>query len=271
MTSEPQPRVEMLNILRELLVNFDGIGQGNTSIMNWACPIISFGDPNFSNVATLGLNPSNLEFVDQYGSELQGPLRRFHSLYSLGLNKWKEALDTDLMFLLDSFYGYFNHNPYDNWFKKLDYIISGSSYSYYFPFCNACHLDLVPFATSVKWGYLSKKEQTQLLQVSQKYFAHILKWSRIHTIILNGRSVVDGLQVISGVLFKETQMPLWNLPRQNGQEVLGYAYEGFIDKIGPIALNKEIKVLGYNHNIQSSFGVTSQVQSEIRKWIKINI
>lgn len=31
----------------------------------WASPVVSFGNPAISRVATLGLNPSNLEFVDR--------------------------------------------------------------------------------------------------------------------------------------------------------------------------------------------------------------
>jgi hypothetical protein len=45
----------------------------DSNVIPWACPIPSFGDLTRARVATLGLNPSNREFVDERGNELDGP------------------------------------------------------------------------------------------------------------------------------------------------------------------------------------------------------
>jgi hypothetical protein len=34
-----------------------------------------------------------------------------------------------------------------------------------------------------------------------------------------------------------------------------------------VQLGREVLVLGFNHNIQSSFGVTTRVRAAIRQWV----
>ena len=47
----------------------------------------------------------------------------------------------------------------------------------------------------------------------------------------------------------------------------GKAYRGKISTISNMELGREIKVIGYNHNIQSSYGITKHVMNEINYWI----
>ncbi|WP_221413337.1 hypothetical protein [Marinoscillum sp. 108] len=232
---------------------------------------MSFGDPGTSTLATVGLNPSNLEFLDQNNIELDGYSRRFHTKKSLQIQNWGEINSQELSAIISKCISYFKNNPYDAWFKKLDYLISGSKYSYYFPTSNSCHLDLVPYATSTKWGLLTNSQRSKLLQISINSLGKILNTSSIETLVLNGRGVVDAFNSRSQGILYETLMPGWHLPRKNGNDVLGIAYQGFTDKVGDIKLDKSIRILGFNHNIQSSFGVTSKVQQEIRNWITKSI
>jgi hypothetical protein len=237
------------------------------SVIPWGSPIVSFGDINNSKIATLGLNPSNREFVDEKGNELKGGQRRFHTLHSLGLDSWSEAKDEHMILIAELCDEYFFRNPYDGWFKRLDYIISGTSMSYYFPSGEACHLDLIPYATALKWAALGPQQQDMLLELTSDSLGLLLKSSSIKMIVLNGQTVVENLEKISGINLKRTHMPSWTLPRKSGEGVQGYSYAGTINKIGGVKLRNEILVLGYNHNIQSSFGVTSQVQTSIRNWV----
>ena len=48
---------------------------------------------------------------------------------------------------------------------------------------------------------------------------------------------------------------------------MGFAYEGIVNDLSGMQLDREILVLGFNHNIQSSFGVTKHVIEAIRRWI----
>lgn len=258
--------------LKLLVQELDNPRIANWEVIDWASPVLAFGDLPRSVVATLGINPSDQEFMDTSGIELTGGNRRFHTLKSLGLNKWSEASENDIEKILNSCINYFSGNPYDTWFKRLEYLIQGTGYSYYFPAQNACHLDLVPYATSTKWAKLTSDTKRELLKHVQSSLGKLIKHSPISIVILNGKTIIDYVQQISNVSFTEKQVPEWTLPRTSGKGVSGYSYEGKIRKLGGVDLEKEVLLLGYNHNIQSSFGVTSQVQDSIRNWInnKIN-
>jgi hypothetical protein len=83
---------------------------------------------------------------------------------------------------------------------------------------------------------------------------------------LNGQTVVENFEKISATKLERRKMSSWELPRRS-VNVQGYSYFGRVNSIGGIKLRKKIMVLGYNHNIQSSFGVTTKVLSSIRSWI----
>jgi hypothetical protein len=138
----------MYATLTTLIDRLDSSAVSATKVIRWGCPVPSFGDLSTARVATLGLNPSNREFVDGLGNELQGALRRFHTLRSLGLKSWSDVDARHLRLILESCRTYFLVNPYDRWFKRLDQIVSGTNVSYYSTSSGACHLDLIPYATA---------------------------------------------------------------------------------------------------------------------------
>jgi hypothetical protein len=226
-----------------------------------------FGNPETARVATLGINPSSREFVDINGRELQGRSRRFHTLASLGLRRWADAEERHLRLVKQCCVNYFRGNPYDAWFRKLDYIIAGASATYYGVLSSACHLDLVPYATSPKWAMLAQWQRAFLLRQSVRAIAEILRESKIDILILNGRSVVEEFQRIAGVQLNTSAMSEWTLPRRSVTGVRGLASSGSIEKVGSLKFGRRITVLGFNHNIQSSFGVTRQVLDSIRHWV----
>jgi hypothetical protein len=57
----------------------------------------------------------------------------------------------------------------------------------------------------------------------------------------------------------------WTLPRASGSGIIGLKYSGSLTSIAGIELDRSIKVIGYNHNLQSSFGVTNAVVRRIAK------
>lgn len=256
----------MINELREFIERLNDPLINKTSVIKWASPILSFGKIETSKIATIGINPSNKEFVDGRGLELSGYKRRFHTLTSLELKNWNSISDLHLNNILELSDNYFINNPYDVWFKKLDYIISGANASFYFPIKGACHLDLIPYATLNKWADLSTKERTILLDISKDSLGLLLKKSPINALILNGQTVVDYFEEMSKINLDKRRMPSWDLPRATNP-IKGYSYSGIIDSINGAKLRKAILVLGYNHNIQSSYGVTNKVLFSIRNWI----
>ena len=237
-----------------------------TKIIRWGAPVPAFGDLSRSMVASLGLNPSNLEFVDMHGRELEGECRRFHTLRSLGIEHWSEAHEGHYQQIIESCRTYFANNPYDRWFRKLDEIVSGTTASYYGGTPMACHMDLIPFATSCKWTDLTHSQRVSLLAVSGDTLGLLLRDSPVRVLILNGSSVIRHFESIAGVVLERRLMPSWALPRKSGP-VAGFAYSGSATSVFGIKLGRELMVLGFNHNIQSSFGVTTEVKLSIRRWI----
>ncbi|NMZ58613.1 hypothetical protein HBO25_07745 [Pseudomonas nitroreducens] len=236
-------------------------------IIKWASPVPYFGNPATSNIATVGLNPSNREFVDINGHELSSTYRRFHTLSSLQIESWSEATPNHINLIKDSCTEYFFRNPYDGWFKPLDKIISGTNSSFYSSLFHASHLDLIPFATSKKWAKLTNVQRQKLLYISNELLGKTIKHSAVKLLILNGSTVVEAFSTMTNVKFDKRPLEAWNLPRKNGRPILGISYRGVISKISGIDLGRSITVIGYNHNIQSSFGVTSLVRQEIQTWI----
>lgn len=257
----------MHTALATLIGRLDSPAVSGTDVLEWGCPVPSFGDLSVSRVATLGLNPSNREFLDEFGDELQGPLRRFHTLKSLGLESWADVDARHLRLILDSCRTYFLGNPYDRWFRRLDQVVSGARASFYDASCAACHLDLIPYATARKWTDLTAHQRSSLLAVAADTLGLLLRDSPVEVLILNGRSVVERFQDVAGICLEQRQMPAWSLPRQPKPDVGGVAYKGLVNTLSGIKLPHEILVLGYNHNLQSSFGVTNEVVLAIRDWI----
>lgn len=262
----------MIAALRSLVERLDDPIVAETNIIPWSSPIPSFGDLSKSRIATLGLNPSNREFVDPSGAELDGPLRRFHTLKSLGLNRWSDTSYEQLVKIERTCVDYFKWNPYDAWFKELDSLFSGfSSYYHVQKSQTACHLDLIPYATSCKWTELSSSQRVKLLSFAGDTLGLLLRGSPVMTLVLNGQTVVRNIEEISETSMEQREIPSWTLPRKTGRGVRGVAYTGSIRKICGVDLGRDITVLGFNHNIQSSFGVTREVKAQIRCWISNSI
>ena len=145
----------MYSTISALLNRLDSRTIAGTGVIKWGCPVPICGDPASARIATVGINPSNREFVDERGNELAGRSRRFHTLNSLGLSTWAEADCRHIEQITDSCTQYFQRNPYNIWFKRLEHLVSAMRATFYGDAPSACHLDLVPYATTQKWTELS--------------------------------------------------------------------------------------------------------------------
>lgn len=235
--------------------------------MAWTCPVPYFGRLQDATVATLGINPSNREFVDISGRELDGDDRRFPTLGSLGLQTWEDASSLDLNAIVSACDGYFSGNPYNRWFGMLDVLARSAGASYYSVEMPAAHLDLVPYATHVKWAALRTDQQRALLQCAQDLLAALLRDSPVQLLVLNGASVVRHFEAVAEVDLTRENKPAWDLNRQGSERVRGMAYSGTVDHIGDVDLGRSVAVAGFNHNLQSSFGVTTRALQAIACWV----
>jgi hypothetical protein len=257
----------MHQTLTRLIDRLDSPVVSKTEVIRWGSPVPSFGDLSVSRVATVGINPSNREFMDESGAELDGSMRRLHTLRSLGLASWSEVDAWHLRLIIESCRGYFLSNPYDTWFKKLEYVTRAANASFYSDSGCACHLDLIPYATARKWTELTTRQRSLLLDIAGDTLALLLKDSPIEILILNGRSVVYQFEQIAGIRLDRQEMPEWSLQRKPKPNVIGIGYKGMTSTISGVKLPREILVLGYNHNLQSSFGITRKVVHLISEWI----
>ena len=257
----------MTDEIRKLLEMLASPNLIASDIIPWSSPVPAFGRADRSQLATVGINPSNREFVDQSGNELDGAQRRFHTLHSLDLVNWTDASAGDLHKIADSCSQYFEINPYDRWFKRLDIIIAECGYSYYSAHRPACHLDLVPFATWTKWGVLPSSKKRLLLESFKRTLGRMVRDSPVKVLILNGQSVVQQFQMLTPSHLVSADAPGWELSRRGGSTVRGVSYRANVSYIGGVDLRKRVLVLGYNHNIQSSFGVSTMVIDSIGRWL----
>jgi hypothetical protein len=128
----------------------------NSSVVPGSTPVLSFGDAQRATVATLGLNPSRVEFLDRHGNELTGDSRRLATHISLETSDLITAPIEIVSKVLEDCNGYFHRNPYRRWFDQLHPVLTACGASYYDG--SACHLDLVQWATDPTWGKLTPVE-----------------------------------------------------------------------------------------------------------------
>lgn len=236
-------------------------------IVTWACPVPYFGQIRSARLATVGLNPSFREFATAAGDEIVGLPRRFPTLTSLGLGSWLEADATHVDVIALACNNYFAHNPYKRWFGALDRVLSFADTTYYGDSPTACHLDLVPFATYSRWGDLPTAHRRRLLTFAGRHLGAMISQAHVRAIILNGKSVVSHFSAISNTVLEAIVNDDWRLRSGADGSVPGVAYLGTATQIGGISLDTPLVILGFNHNLQSSFGVTTKAIDAIGRWI----
>src|SRR5262249_23080197 len=87
-------------------------------------PVVSFGDPGRAEVATLGINPSKAEFIEN-GVLLSGSSRRLATLESLGACDVVQLTDEQVLQVALECANYFSpdRNPYRLWFDPIDRLL----------------------------------------------------------------------------------------------------------------------------------------------------
>jgi hypothetical protein len=259
--------VSVLPVFAEHLTALDR--PNHHAVLKWACPVPHFGGTTFARFATVGINPSNLEFVDAAGVELNGRLRRLPTLHSLGLVRWADADGSHLRQIASACDRYFRVRPYDRWFGVLNRVLEPAGVTFYGDSPTACHLDLVPYTTTEKWGKLSARDRSYLLNLSREAFALLVRAIPVEVLLLNGSSVVRAFEEAAGEALHSIPMPDWDLdrPASRGGPVRGTAYFGSTSELASVPLDRTITVIGFNHNLQSSFGVTGAAVAAIGQWV----
>jgi hypothetical protein len=215
----------------------------DSAVVTGSTPVIAFGDPNTSRVATLGLNPSRAEFLSPAGKLLDTD-RRFETLASLGVDTLADASEHQVFSVFEACRSYFQRNPYRRWFDQLERILAGVGASYYSG--SACHLDLVQWATDPVWRRLSAQSIVGLMSEDVPFLRHQLMSSPIELVLLNGRRVLEEVQLALGSRLEMDGVPL--LVGRTSTSL----YTG--------TLPSGVPVVGWSINLQSNYGVTNELR-----------
>ena len=214
-------------------------------------PVLGFGQFIDAQVATLGLNPSKNEFLHR-GALLMPPHNRLESLQSLGLASLAATTSVHHQKILDACLNYFNTGRAYYWFNRFAPLLNqlGVSYAH----GTACHLDLVQTATDPVW---SKKalapHRTQYLANDAWFLLEQLSNHKVTKLLLNGASVVRAVTARFGITFTET---FHTSP-------CGKQFKFHSGVLAIPNVRRQIKVRGWNFNVQSSHGVTTAMLSSV--------
>jgi hypothetical protein len=165
-------------------------------IVPYSTPVVSFGNPETSTVATLGINPSSREFLDDGMNLLSGSEKRLVDTEVLGLSREIESLSAEQAEeVIKGCFGYFEKKPY-KWFSRLQKYVLDPAGASFEPSAidgveGACHLDLVQWATDPVWGDIKDKGiQKTLLESDFEFLRFQLTNYEFKKLFLNGQEVV---------------------------------------------------------------------------------
>jgi hypothetical protein len=215
-------------------------------VLPYSTPVVAFGNPQRSRVATLGLNPSRVEF-EVRGVELDGALRRFETLRSLGIEQLTDAPTAVVEQVWQRCNNYFHGNPY-RWFTRLEEVLQAVEASYYTD--TACHLDLTQWATDPTWNGLERSAQQRLVRDDAAFLKTQLRAEPITLVLLNGRSVLRAFERVLGGRLQRSDTNVADA------SVTTTLHTGEIESV---------RVIGWSTNLQSSFGVTRELRAKLAR------
>jgi len=212
-------------------------------------PVLFFGDLFTAHVATVGLNPSDREYVDKQGLELEGAERRFETLTSLHATDRPSLTDEQCDRAIQTMREYYQPGkPIYTWFRPLARVTSAMGFSY--AKGEVAHLDLAQEATKPTWSRLSQTSPAEfdaLRSTDLPFLRWLLEESPLHTVICNGRTVIDEVcRLIGGQITKKGKL----------QRITWY--------IGKAALNgRTIWLAGWNIPLAHPTGLGAAGEQEL--------
>ena len=231
----------------------------NCHVVPYSTPVVSFGNPETSTVATLGINPSSREFLDDGMNLLSGSEKRLVDTEVLGLPREIESLNVEeAEEVIQGCFDYFETGKYyKEWFSRLEeYVLNPAGASYFRSadeeLERACHLDLVQWATDPVWGDIKDKGiQKTLLASDFDFLRFQLTSYNFKKLFLNGREVIEQFESLG--LTEMTEVG--KTPFQSGSK-MSSLYRG---KFG------NTEVWGWGLNVQSK--VTLSNLEDLSNWI----
>ena len=231
----------------------------NCHVVPYSTPVVSFGNPETSTVATLGINPSSREFFDKSKNLFSAEMKRLVDTETLGMPSEIESLTAEQAnAVIRGCFDYFETGKhYKEWFSRLEeYVLKPAGVSYFRSadeeLERACHLDLVQWATDPVWGDIKDKGiQKTLLASDFDFLRFQLTSYNFKKLFLNGREVIEQFESLGLTELTE----VGKTPFQSGSK-MSSLYRG---KFG------NTEVWGWGLNVQSK--VTLSNLEDLSNWI----
>jgi hypothetical protein len=152
-------------------------------------PVLFFGDLFQAEVATVGLNPSDQEYLTKGGQMLAGPAQRFATLASLGAVDRASLSDAQCDDAIEWMRDYYDVGKpvYGSWFNALSRVVDGFGAS--FRERSAAHLDLVQESTSPVWSELPEIERQGLLEQDLPFLEWEIRAFPLRAVICTAKTV----------------------------------------------------------------------------------
>lgn len=166
-------------------------------------PVLFFGDLLGAEVASVGLNPSDQEYLSKGGTMLAGPAQRFATLASVGADERAELTDTQCAEAVEWMRDYYEPGKpvYGSWFNALSRVVEGFGAS--FRDRTAAHLDLVQESTSPVWSELGAVEREALLRQDLPFLEWEIRAFPLRAVICTGKTVSVHVRRQLGVEIEE--------------------------------------------------------------------
>lgn len=189
-------------------------------------PVLFFGDIFSARVATVGLNPSDQEFLDRNGEPLPESKRRFETLASLNAQSRGSLTDEQCERSIQTMRDYFTEGkPVYGWFRALERVCQGFGVSQ--SGGSAVHLDLFQEATTKVWSDLDPADRQPLLDQDLPFLKWQLQAFPFDAVLCTSKSVSNHVRALFSVKEVETgqlaKMRWWIGRADVGARTLAFA------------------------------------------------
>jgi hypothetical protein len=189
----------------------------SVKIVEGSIPIVFFGNVEKAEIATLSLNPSNVEF------EHNG-IRRCIDRKQLGVSDYQRLTIEQAECVYKSLLLFFKVNPYKAWFNPMNKLFQSKGYEYYND--KIVHLDVSPWATSKKWDCLSHEEKVSIIDTS--IINNVIEMRGIKKLFINGKTAFNVFCKTLNIEAKDIKTTNHNYLTKNGQNRSFIIYETII-------------------------------------------
>jgi hypothetical protein len=226
----------------------------SSSSVPQSLPVLFFGDLFTAGVATVGLNPSDQEYLGRGGVELDGAARRFETLTSLGAANRSSLTDEQCNCAIQRMRTYYQPGqPIYGWFRALDRVTRAMGYRY--ETGEVAHLDLAQEATNPTWSKLSQISPTEfdaLRSADLPFLRWQLETFPLHTVICNGRTAfTEVCRLIHGQVWEEGKLEL----------ITWY--------VGAATLNgRRVRLAGWNKPLARATGLGASGEDDLGRLLK---